>query len=969
MRFRLLAAGLLLAVVCRVTPASGDDVADEADLQFQLGAEAYQRGIYREALQHFLASNRLVKNRNVVFNIARSYEKLGLFPEAFRYYSDAEQGEGDAAARGRIADALRKIKNHVAVLDIQSEPPGATLYINRKDLGSHGEAPRVLGVAPGSYTVIAELQGHEPERVVVTALAAGDVRRISVALRPILGELVIQGDRWSAVRLPDRPQVGCVVPCRLSLPPGRHRIQVTRENAKPAEYEVDVAARRTATLVARLEPLSGNLVVSTDEPGALLEVDGRPRGFTPAIVELPVGRHRIRVRLSGFRNLERDVDVEDDRQTRLDLQLMPLEEVTAASRVAESIEAAPSSVTLLPRRELTLLAYPTIVESLRGVRGVYVSDDRSYATVGFRGLERLGSYGNRVLVLVDDMPLNDNWIGSSYVGYDARVDLEDIDRIEVVRGPGSVVYGTNAFSGVINLVTRYRDLPPGAGVGVSVAGDGVGRLRVRSDARLGDDAGIWASAAVARGQGRDFRFPELVADTPPEVAGQARDVDGFHAATLQGRAYWQWLSAQWYFNTHTKHLPTGEYETLLGDPRTRQLDTRVALELRADPRLGRRAKLMSRAHWDLYRFHGDYARSASEGGVEVDTFRGSWLSVEQRLELTPAETWRVTLGGELQIHYEVEQQARDDSGPFLDDSRPFQVGAGYVSVDGAVSSRVRLSLGSRLDAYSTFGSSLNPRAALIFAPYGSGILKLMAGKAFRAPSIYELYYNDAGFTQIASPGLEPESMYSLEIEHTHRFSPTVSATAAVFRNTVTDLIVTEGNGDEADPLRYVNSDSPLASVGAEIELRRDFRQGWMLALSYSVQHSRFLAGTGLSELATLEQSEQHRKVESSPAHLAAVKGAVPVIGRQVMLASRLSAESGRYDRYERTGEPPQGRTRPFVIWDLVFTGVENRWGLNWAAGVYNAFDWRYSLPVSAEFRQRVVPQSGRTFLASGQVRF
>ena len=75
-----------------------------------------------------------------------------------------------------MADALRKIKSDVAGLDIQSEPPGATLYINRKDLGSHGEAPRVLGVAPGSYTVIAELQGHEPARIEVTALAAGDVR-------------------------------------------------------------------------------------------------------------------------------------------------------------------------------------------------------------------------------------------------------------------------------------------------------------------------------------------------------------------------------------------------------------------------------------------------------------------------------------------------------------------------------------------------------------------------------------------------------------------------------------------------------------------------------------------------------------------------------------------------------------------------------------------------------------------------
>src|SRR5690606_37388400 len=117
-------------------------------------------------------------------------------------------------------------------------------------------------------------------------------------------------------------------------------------------------------------------------------------------------------------------------------------------------------------------------------------------------------------------------------GYDARVTLDDVERLEVVRGPGSVLYGTNAFSGVVNVVTRRR--PPGSEVSLSAAGDGVASARVRSDARLGDDSGIWASASVARGEGRDFFFPEFVADTPPEVAGHARGADGFQAGTLEG---------------------------------------------------------------------------------------------------------------------------------------------------------------------------------------------------------------------------------------------------------------------------------------------------------------------------------------------------------------------------------------------------------------------------------------------------
>src|SRR6185436_20275000 len=105
-----------------------------------------------------------------------------------------------------------------------------------------------------------------------------------------------------------------------------------------------------------------------------------------------------------------------------------------------------------------------IAEAVRGMRGMYVWNDRSYAAVGVRGLGRPESYTNRELVLLDGHSTNDDWVGSAYVGYDGRTDLADIERIEVVRGPGSVLYGTNAFSGVINIVSRYQHVKPGVEV-------------------------------------------------------------------------------------------------------------------------------------------------------------------------------------------------------------------------------------------------------------------------------------------------------------------------------------------------------------------------------------------------------------------------------------------------------------------------------------------------------------------------
>src|SRR5687768_14431225 len=77
----------LVAVVLTTSQrASADDAADEADLHFNLGADKYEAGDFKGALEHFLASNRLVPNRNVVFNIARTYEQLKRAPDAYRYY-------------------------------------------------------------------------------------------------------------------------------------------------------------------------------------------------------------------------------------------------------------------------------------------------------------------------------------------------------------------------------------------------------------------------------------------------------------------------------------------------------------------------------------------------------------------------------------------------------------------------------------------------------------------------------------------------------------------------------------------------------------------------------------------------------------------------------------------------------------------------------------------------------------------
>ncbi len=962
--------GLVLGVSQRV---HADDLADQAELEFSLGAESYQRGEFKLALEHFLLSNRLVPNKNVIFNVARSYEQLKAYPAAFRYYSLALEGETNADARARLTLAIEQIKQYVSVLRITTRPAGATLYIDRKDLGARGTSPQLLGLAPHAYEVIAELPGYEPVRRAVPLVDAGHELAVDLELKPILGEVLFSGETGAQVSLKDEPAINpCAIPCTLSLSAASHTALVDKPGFRSAELPFSVAAHQRVIVRSALEPLVGSALVSTDEPGALVEIDGKPSGFTPAILSLPVGLHRVDVQLKGFRPETRTIRVITGGETHVDLVLTESEEVVAASRAIEQAEDAPSSVTLVGERELNAFAPPTIAEAVRGVPGVYQSDDRSYVTLGMRGLGRLGSYGNRILVTYDGQPMNDDWIGSSYVGYDGLSDLGDVERIEVVRGPGSVLYGTNALSGVINVVSR-NDAKPGVSAGVSTNQSGVARGRVRADLKLGEHAGAWASVSMARGNGRQFRFPAFAGGSSATDDGVARGVDGFESSTFRGRAYWKFLSAQWSMHSYEKHLPTAEFGTLFNDSRTRQTDARSYVELRAEPQLSETVSTLTRLHWNHYTFRGAYPRDVLDDGLELDTYHGSWVGLEQRVQFKPLSRLRITLGGEGQLHYQVEQRGSDDGGAFLNDTgsngRPFQVGALYALADATLSARAQLSLGARLDTYSTFGSSLNPRVALILKPYAAGNTKVVLGKAFRAPSTYELYYNDGGYTQVQSPHLAPESLYSLELEHAHRFSTSMVATAAAYGNYAARLISTLGSGTQTDPLHYENERSPLLVLGGELGLRREFRQGAMFAVSYGLSVARFLATNGAGDLVSLSQAPEKRSVANSPMHLASLKGVFPVISRALSFGSRLSIEGPRYDRYENRSDPEQGKTGSAVIWDLVFSGEEPRYGVHYAVGVYNAFDWRYSAPVSNEFVQRSIEQNGRSYLASLDVKF
>src|SRR5438309_256106 len=152
-------AALAAALLCALFPgasARADSVADEADFRFHRGVNLYARGRTEDALSEFLASNRLVRNRNVIQNVARCFERLRMYNEAWRWYSELLGEPLPEEERRDLAAALERLQPSLALLRVFSDPPGATVYVDREDLGARGPTPVTLALPPGAATASVE---------------------------------------------------------------------------------------------------------------------------------------------------------------------------------------------------------------------------------------------------------------------------------------------------------------------------------------------------------------------------------------------------------------------------------------------------------------------------------------------------------------------------------------------------------------------------------------------------------------------------------------------------------------------------------------------------------------------------------------------------------------------------------------------------------------------------------------------
>lgn len=324
---RAVVVTVLLSMAALLPGRALADDASEAQLQYELGAELYQQRRYSEALERFLASNRLVPNKNVVFNIAQVYGLLGRHREAFNWYEsfltefDVTGEDRAEAERAQAREARR-----VAVLDVRTTPPDATLYVDRVDLGAVGRSPRRIAVEPGQRTVIARVEGYRDARSDVD-VSAGGTTPVELSLEPILGTLEVSSDPGGAVVFVEGASEPLgTTPFSVERPVGPVRLIARREGFVEQPRSVRVRDGEVTQVTFELVRAAADvavLSVVTSPSGAVVRLDGETVGEAPLTLgQLPPGARRLTLEAEGREGWETEVLLEPGSATRVDATLV-----------------------------------------------------------------------------------------------------------------------------------------------------------------------------------------------------------------------------------------------------------------------------------------------------------------------------------------------------------------------------------------------------------------------------------------------------------------------------------------------------------------------------------------------------------------------------------------------------------------------------------------------------------------------
>jgi iron complex outermembrane receptor protein len=630
----------------------------------------------------------------------------------------------------------------------------------------------------------------------------------------------------------------------------------------------------------------------------------------------------------------------DDQALEEELKYLKSEAIfiTTASKTAENIDRSIATVTMIEQKQIRQMGARNLVEVLRIVPGLGITQSElGNYEIEARGIKT--SFSEKVLIMLNGHALDHNLTNAGSTSVYDDMPVDNVERVEVVRGTGSALYGANAFLAIINIITRETKAINGA------------ELTVRG--------GSFNTQNYNINYGKDF--------SGLKVGGNFNfsDTSGIHAFIKQDA-----VGASGNSNNHRMNYDLSwdiEYDELKLEGRF--INKKMGSFIGVSSTLGSSGS----QDWNDYFLRLTHTHKFTDDLSITSKVAYSNLSFDNLWQFSPNFFYRSgienrRLTGESQISYKinkdntliaglsVEQQKQSDmiaetgnspaslttSSPWTKPTQRFLWSA-YAQDMWDVFESLRLVAGVRYDHYSDFGSTFNPRVGLNWEFIKNYTLRFSYGSAFRAPSFGETTLANNTST-LGSSNLSSESVKTFELGLTAHVTDALQGQITLYQSQIKDIISLQSASTTVS--QYKNQ-GEANTRGIEFEGKYTIAKNTYLAFNYAYQHA---------------QDDRYHRLADTPQHRANIMANVELTPQvNLYIDTLLKSATTRVLGDNRDDVAGYGVANSVLtVKDIGFKGWEASFSVS------NLLDKKYYSPASSGIPYDL-PQAERAFF--GTVRF
>lgn len=535
-------------------------------------------------------------------------------------------------------------------------------------------------------------------------------------------------------------------------------------------------------------------------------------------------------------------DDEDATKKRIaELSKLSLDElmeipITSASRVEEKISDTPANIIVITKEQIETRRYTSLIDLMRDLPGVQVQDKNHqifYNTVTFRG----HLFTNKFLILQDgvriDSPTGEGLpIAENFPLYHAK-------QVEIVYGPASAVYGTDAFGGVINIITEKPEDVDGGKIGITTGNHDYRYAYAYAGKKLNENISLsvgahkhsFNDAELANDHPNSFQMVNLT-NSSGQIVEKANERTPF-TAPEKSQSFYSKLNL-------SDHLTIGYQRNILRNPSTTGEPPKITpygedliwetitdnFYAKYNHRFNEKLSGTTQFEYSGYEI-GNMSKFRNRYCEYISCYiyaKGTKESIEQQLSFQLNDVHQLT-GGFSYAHYYSLPKTTDLPNPYNTSLSPseqnlhhlgtnnslpidiielrYHTRSAYLQLQSAWHEQWSSTMGIRYDYNSRYGETFNPRLGVVYRPDNKTIFKLLYGEAFRAPSAMDLFETYGIFTgkqnaagqyissvfKAPSPDLMPEKAKSLEFNILHRIDDHLNLALSTYYTKLNNLIL------------------------------------------------------------------------------------------------------------------------------------------------------------------------------------